>query len=355
MRRKLPIIYAIACVLSMLAGLVLVFLFSFRTGLWQCIAALVGFAVSLLLAPAVHECGHVLFAKRKDMAIFYVKFFCFAISVENGKRRVRLVSPFSADETQAIPKSSGNMQNRALAYTLGGLYASGVLLSVLLFLALILTLAGVSAYAVWSLIPYVAYLFLLNVFPIEYPDGKTDALIYCNLKKGCDAEKTMLAAMEIQGQVHAGKTFGEIDEKLYFDLPQLCEDDKLFAVILELRYRYYIEKANFEKAADCLNRLVQAQEYLTVEEIEKVAAELTYMHALNGDYERAEESGKLCQNYLKESNPTAKRILAAYSAAFGKTDAAQVLIAQAQEVMKNERMLGVRRFEEKLLSRIYLV
>ena len=352
MKRRWATVYAILCTLLFVGGLVVAFIFSFFAGEKETLACLISMFAGFVFVPTFHECGHLFFLSINKMECVYIKCFCFAQYIKDGKKRIKFASPFAPDQTQAMPKCGGNMKKRASAYTFGGLIFSAVLLVVLVGAGVTLALLGKFSFALWGAVPYAAYIFFLNVAPFEYPSGPTDASVYRSIKKEDDTATVMLAAMEIQGQIYAGKSFGEIDENLYFNVPQLCEDDKLFAVILELRYRYYIEKANFEKAADCLNRLVQAQEYLTIEEIEKVAAELTYMHALNGDYERAEESGKLCQNYLKENNPTAKRILAAYSAAFGKTDAAQVLIAQAQELMENERMLGVRRFEEKLLSRI---
>jgi hypothetical protein len=179
--------------------------------------------------------------------------------------------------------------------------------------------------------------------------------VYLGIKKGEDAETVMLSAMEIQGQLYAGKSFAQIDEDLYFKLPQLCEDEPLYALLLDLRYRYYLEKEDLQNAADSLNRLVQAQTYLTEIEVQKIAAELTYMHALNGDLERAEESGKLCRAYLQEETPAAKRILAAYSAAFGKNEAVEPLIQQAKSSLEKERIAGVKRFEEILISRIKAV
>ena len=68
--------------------------------------------------------------------------------------------------------------------------------------------------------------------------------------------------------------------------------------------------------------------------------------------EEAEESGKLCREYLSSSVPSAKRVLAAYSAAFGKTEAVAPLKEQAFEELKKERILGVEKFEKILLSRI---
>ena len=101
---------------------------------------------------------------------------------------------------------------------------------------------GKNELSLWGMVPYAAYLFLLNLPPVEYASGKTDTLVYLGLKKGYDGEKNMLSAMEIQGQLYEGKSFAEIDETLYFDNPQLCEDEPLFAVMLDLKYRYFLEK-----------------------------------------------------------------------------------------------------------------
>ena len=79
--------------------------------------------------------------------------------------------------------------------------------------------------------------------------------------------------MEIQGQLYEGKSFAEIDEGLYFNQPQLCEDEPLFAVMLDLRYRYYLEKGDMDNAAACLNRLVGLLDYMPYAEAEKIAAE----------------------------------------------------------------------------------
>ena len=165
----------------------------------------------------------------------------------------------------------------------------------------------------------------------------------------------MVAAMEIQGQLYEGKSYAEIDESLYFDLPQLCEDEPMFSVILDLRYHYYLEKEDLEKAGDCLNRLTQIQCYIPDKEIEKLAAELTYMHSLLGDVERATESGKLCAEYLQGNGVLAKRALLAFSLAIGKTEAVEPLIKQATEAIKTERLEGVRKHEKLLLSRLQRV
>lgn len=353
MKRTWTTIYAIFCTLLMVAGFIAAFYFSWISGIESTIACLIGMLVGFILSSTLHELGHVLFAAFAEMECVYVKFFCFAFARANdGKMNFSFVSPFADDRTQVLPKHSKNMSNRACVYTLGGLALSLFFLLVILAVALITSLSGVPSYLFWGMLPYATYLFLLNAMPLEYASGKTDMLVFVGIKKGYDAEKTMLSAMEIHGGLYEGKSFAEIDESKYYDLPQLCEEEPLYAVMLDLRYRYHLEKGEYERAADCLNRLAQSQAYLADEELEKVAAELTYMHALNGDLEGAEESGKLCRELLQKELVSSKRVLAAFSMAFGRADAAEALKAQAEGLLQTERIAGVRKFEQQLISRI---
>jgi hypothetical protein len=160
--------------------------------------------------------------------------------------------------------------------------------------------------------------------------------------------------MQIQGELYQGKSYTEIDEKWYFDVPQLAEDEPLFAVMLDLRYRYYIEKGDVERAADAINRLTQAQAYLSDQEVEKLAAELVYMHVINGDFERASESAKLCEAYLRTDTLTAKRILATFTSAMDKKEETQSLLQQAQPLFEKCFIKGQAKFEKVLMERIHI-
>ncbi len=350
--KKRATIYAIVNTLLFVSGCILVFYFAWRSGVPQVVSALVGLVFSFMLAPLAHELGHLIFAYVTQMEYVYFKAFCFRFVRKGGKGKFSFASPFTADETQVLPKQSGSMQKRAAWYAIGGLFLQGFMLFVFLGGAIICTALSHTRFSLWGSIPYFVYLFLLNVAPLEYDSGKTDMLVYRGIKKGAPAEKNMLAAMEIQGCLYEGKSFTEIPEAYFFDQPQLCEDEPLFAVMLDLRYRYYLEKNQLEKAADCLNRLTQTQAYLSESEVQKIAAELVYMHALRGDFERAEACGALCKEYLTEDTAAAKRILAAYSAAFGKKEAISPLKEQAKECLSKERIAGIRKFEGILLDRI---
>ena len=352
MKRKLATIYAVLCTLLLVAGFLLVFYCAFTEGTTATVKCLIGFAIGLIFAPIVHELGHVCFGTIAKMDCVYVKCFCFKVYMKNTKKRFAFASPFAADETQVVPKTSGNMKTRAKLYALGGLVFGGVFLVIITVSAVLKASLDAPCYLLFGILPYSAYLFFLNLLPLEYVSGKTDALVVRGLEKGYDAERCMLSVMEIQARLYEGNSFSEIDEGYYFNLPQLCQDEPLYSVILDLRYRYYLENGELAKAADCLNRLALNEEYLPFEELEKVASELVYMHSLNGDMDSAEKNYAACKELLKEENATAKRIIAAYARACGKQEAVEVLLKQACTLLQSERIEGMKKFEEILLSRL---
>lgn len=352
MKRKLATIYAVFCTLLLVAGFVFVFYFAFNAGTVATVKCLIGFALGFILSPILHELGHVSFALLAKMDYVYVKCFCFKIYLKNGKKRLGFASPFAADETQVLPKEGGDMKKRATLYAVGGLVYGEIFLALILVGVILTVCLEKPSYKLLGMLPYAAYLFFLNVIPLEYASGKTDALVCKGIKKDYDAEKCMLSVMEIQGQLCEGKSFAKIEARYFFDLPQLCEDEPLYSALLDLRYRYYLEKEELEKAADCLNRLALNEAYLPVEELEKVAAELVYMHALNGDLDSAEKNYAVCQELLKSDSVTAKRILATYAFACGKAEAVDVLLEQAYNALAKERIAGIKKFEQILLLRI---
>lgn len=352
MKRRMTTIYAVAQALLLIAGFVSVYFFAWKGSVADLAWCLVGMVLSVVFVPVLHELGHLFFARLANMEWVLVQCFCFQFERKNGKKHFRFVSPFAADQTQVLPKTGGNMQRRAEKYTLGGLIFSGITVVLLLGGGLLYALLGKTNFAFWGALPYAAYLFLLNVAPLQYAGGKTDALVFVGIKKGAPAEKNMLAAMEIQGNLYEGKSFGEVPEKVYYDLPQLAEDEPLYAVMLDLRYRYHLERGEIERAADCLNRLALSQEYLPDEQVMQIAVELTYMHAVNGDIRNAEESAKLCKEALQEDTARAKRTLLAYALATGDEEGAAVLKEQAFAAAEREYPAGVAKSEKILLAKL---
>ncbi len=358
MKRAFAKIYPVLLLLLMFAAEILVvFYFAwFRAGnrIAAVSFALAGWATAYIIAPIVHELGHILFAKSADMRLKMSKFSFFRIIEKSGKLKFTFASPFAPEETQVVPAKGGDMLRRFRLYTMGGLIFGGIYIVVLAASALAFWGIGwePAAFLFWGGIPYAVYLFFLNALPFVYAAGKTDAAILRGLSRKEAAEQTMLSAMEIYGGLSEGKSFSRIDENLFFDLPQLPENEPMYAVILDLRYRRCLETENFERAADCLNRLAAAAGYLSVSQFEEVAAELVYMHSVNGDAELAKESAELCEDYLKRETAAAKRILAAYSALQGRFDAVRALKAQAEVCLQKETIAGIKKFERIMLERI---
>ena len=125
MKKGFTVFYSAFLLLLTVAGATVAFYFAVKQGETQGVLTIVGVALSLAFAPIAHELGHVFFAKKNGMKVVYVKGFCFRFQAVEGKKRLSLASPFSPDETQIVPRSSGNMKKRALHYALGGLIFSG--------------------------------------------------------------------------------------------------------------------------------------------------------------------------------------------------------------------------------------
>lgn len=350
-RKTLSKIYAVALTVAFVGAELLLLGLSAFDSLDGVISLLSGLLISLIFAPTVHELGHITFANAFGMKLRYSKFFCVKIQKKGGRYAFSLANPFAADETQVVPTHGGDMKRRAVWYTLGGLIFSGVFLFLFLAAAMILSCLGIHSAKLWGIIPFAAYLFMLNFAPFEYASGKTDMLIFEGIRKGELAEIAMIAAMDVQGRLFAGEEYAKI-EKAAFEFPVLAEDEPLFAVCQDLKYRRALDEGDFENAADSLKRLAQSEEYLLDGEGERLAAELTYMHALGGDLESANKCAKLCENYLKGESVAAKRILATVALLSGKIDEAKAIKAQADALLTSEDILGERLLEEKLLSRL---
>lgn len=350
--RKLARFCAVFTTALWLAGCVCVVAFAWKTSTLAIVWSVAGLLLSLCLSPSIHEWGHILFGKTQGMRLTYTKFFCFRMQEKGGKLRFSFASPFVAEQTQMIPKTGGNMKKRASVYTLGGILLGSIFFAAFAAAAISLVSIGRDVgFFFFGLLPYTGYLTLLNAFPVYYGDGATDGLVLKGVKNGEAEAANMLSAMEIFGRLSEGKSFSEIDEKLYFSLPVIPEDVPVYATIADLRYRYFLEKGDLDKAGAALNRLASLSGYLSEGQVEEIAAELCYMHAILGDLERMKEARKVCENYLSSETAQAKRIEAAYYAAAGERDRAEAARERATALLKKERISGKRKAELILLGR----
>ena len=126
----------------------------------------------------------------------------------------------------------------------------------------------------------------------------------------------------------------------------------MFLIAWDLKYRRALDCWELETATNCLKRMAQAEEYFTSSERERFAVELTYLHALNGDLDKANESSEYCEEFLKSETATAKRVLASVALGLGKIEDANLLKESGIELLSKMPFYGERTLEESLLSRI---
>ena len=354
MKGVLAKIYAWLLLLFMLGGMVVVICCAAADVDWL-IEAVAGMAISLVIAPTLHEIGHVAFAHGNRMQVQYCKCFCFRYYRKDGKVRFAFCNPFAPDETQVVPKGAENMRRRATGYAVGGLVFSGILFATVLAACIVAWYLSATAFSVFGLLPYTAYLFLLNVLPLEYASGKTDALVLRGIQKDAPAELTLLNVFRIHGELFNGKTFAEIDESYYFSSPQLPMDEPLYVAVLDLRYHYFLEKEEYEKAFDCLKRIMAARDYLSAEEIYDLEREIVYISLLGGNDEPLKKSTETDEEFWRSDNVKAKRILALYAASAGEKERAEALAAQGKELFYTLSLEGERKHEALLMERALAV
>lgn len=351
MKRVATIAYAVLSVLIMVEGFVFAFFFSWKNGLTAVIICLVGIVFSVFFTPFMHEIGHISFGKMQKMRLKYTKFACFSVFEQNGKLHLRFAPLFGADQTQMVPSQSGNMVRRTVWYTLGGLIFGA--LQILAFVLLgVFLLPTSAAFFFFGALPYAVYLFMLNVLPVSYASGATDMRVICGIVRHEREELAMILSMDIFGLLGEGKSFSQMQQNRIDNLPIVAEDAPVYAVMQDIKYRYFLETGDEERAVDALNRLALASEYLSEEQTQQIATELLFMHAERGDKERADAAKGIAEDYLSRNLPECKRALAAHYALTGEKDKAVKSAKDGLLALKNESLLGKRRSEEVLLLRL---
>ena len=218
---------------------------------------LIGAVVWGLFNSFLHEFGHVIACKKNGFYILEVCVWFFKWTRVNKKMRFdfTLIGE-EAGYTESIPVGTDNIEKRYKKTVSGGTKAS--------FIALILGVSALftvgvvpyQAFCVLSmLLPVSAYFFFGNFLPMVNGGERNDGAVYFGLKKNDVSTQVALSLLKIQAELMGGKTPAEIDEKLYFDLPQLPEDDLNFIRLLNARYNYYLDKEDFDNAKKTADRL----------------------------------------------------------------------------------------------------
>lgn len=205
-------------------------------GKWQTwVIYLVTTVVFFPFAVGFHELGHALFgAMAKVLAVPNFRF-------------------FRTSCCKLLPKTDKNLKARLIVTALGGV-AVNLLFALWGVLAVFVPAVPTS---ISFVLPASFYFFALNALPLALSNGKTDGLVVCELVRGGDESKVMLAVLAVQAQLLGGKPIGEVDENLLFGVPQIREDDESFISLTQLRGEYCKAKGEEQRAADYQARFEQ--------------------------------------------------------------------------------------------------
>lgn len=230
---------------------------------------LVGAIVAGFLCCTFHELGHLWAGKKNGFVFSSLTIWC--LNWKRVKKKIKFSFVMFGDEsgyTEMIPTTTENLANSYKKLSSGGYKASFVLM-LLGLVPFVITLIlqtqwiNIWIYSIWTmLLPIGAYYYFGNVLPTATNGIKNDGAIVYHIKKQTDEIKVSLNLLSIQAQLYNGKTPSEIDKSFYFDLPQLPEDNFVFAMLLNARYYYYLDLGDKENLLSVSERINSILDYM---------------------------------------------------------------------------------------------
>lgn len=359
MSRRINFINNVAVIVLTALGLMAVVLIANGTFTASLGTVLASFAAGAVIAGVIctcfHELGHFIAGKINGFDFLSMTIWFFKWSKERGK----IVFDFvmmgdEAGYTEMVPKSTENLTVRLKKMTLGGLVATVIpmLFGIIpLFLVEKLSLFGFAAWAMF--LPIGVYMFFGNALPMTSGGAGNDGKVLFGIKKMDDDTKVILSMLAVQSELYSGKTPAEIDEKYYFDLPQLSEDDLNFAMLLSARYCYYLDKKDYVNAKKTTDRLLSIADYLPKAYLNAVKTDALYNACtFDKDEETADDLMAELEKYLGRRNGSAEiRAKTAYLLYIKEEKAALDIFYRKGVIEANKcNLRGLGLFERKLLE-----
>ena len=322
---------------------------------------LIMFGVGAIIAgffhALFHELGHLIAGKINDFAFseMVVWFFRWRRVGKHVAFGLVMIGE-QAGYTQMLPTKQECVEKGLKSMTLGGVIASFVWMLFGLAPLLFVGILPVWLFAVWSMfLPIGIYYFLGNGLPKETLGVRNDGAVILGLIKNDDQAQVTINLLKIQAQLYNGKTPSQIDEGLYFNLPQLAEDKLEFAMLLSARYAYYLDKEDYENAKKTTQRLLSLEDYLSKENLIIVKADALY-NSCTFDYneETADDLMYELEDYLNAVNSaTNLRIKLAYLVCVVKEyDEVDMFVSKGQKEAKKHQLGGLGLMEQKLLYKL---
>ncbi len=359
MTRKSAILNNIIIYGLTLASFVLVAIVGQRyaSSFWKLVLLLVAGAIlGAIIVSFFHELGHLIVGKKNGFAFISMSVLFFKWT--KVKNRVKFSFSGIGNQigyTEMVSKTSDNLKKRFSRMTLGGIYFSIIPL-IIGIVPIFLTFLPLWAYSLWVMLTPVALFSILDNGLAQVSDGvRNDGAIVKELKMDTDASKVLVNINTIQAEMYQGKTPSQVDESLYFDLPQLPEDDLLFFLLLNARYNYYLDKGDFDNAKKTIQRMLLLEEYVPKEYMLVAKADALYNACtFNLNEELADDLTYELEKYLnKVNNLTNLRIKLAYILFIkGEKDSFDIFYNKALKEVRRGQIKGYNKYELKLIDKM---
>jgi len=319
---------------------------------------LCGAIITGLINTFAHEFGHYFAGKRNGFAFSEMVVWFFRW--KKGKKKVRFNFVMIGEEagyTEMIPQSPECVEKGLKKMTLGGVVASFVVM-MLGVPALFLTVLPVWIYSIWAMfLPVGAYFFFGCALPATNSGVRNDGAVLYGIKKQDDETKVTINLLKIQAELFQGKRPCEVNQELFFDLPQLPEDCLTFAMLLNARYNYYLDKEDFAKAKQTIDRLLSIEEYLPKIYVNMLKTEALYA-SCTFDYnaELADDYVYELEKYLNNVNncSTVRAKLAYLLYVQGEKESAEIFIKKGLKEADRCNLKGIGLMETKLFNKMKL-
>ena len=323
--------------------------------------AVLRFAVGAIIAGIIctfaHELGHLFAGKKNGFVFSSMQVLCFKWEKvgKNVKFSLAMIGE-QAGYTEMIPTKDEGIEKSYKKMTMGGIVTSFVVMVMGIPSLFLTSYLSVWAFAIWSMLLTIgAYFYFGTVLPVSDAHTLSDGGVLYNLKRKTDSSKVMLNLLKIQAQLYSGKTPSEVDESLYFDLPQLREDDINFALLLNAKYYYYLDKKDYENAKKVTERLLSLEEYLPKSFYAIFMVDALYNACtFDFDEDRADDIMYEVDKYINSiNNATNVRTKLAYLLNVRQeTEGADIFFTKAYKEANKCQIKGLGLMEIKLLDEL---
>lgn len=322
------------------------------------VSLVLGGILAAAIGSALHELGHVLFGCANGFRFNSVRIGSLKLYKKDGKLRLTLreLPDSLAGASEMIPKRSDRLHARFFWMVFGGLFFSFLFLAGAVLSAVFYFYTGMP-FVVYvftcTALPAAFYSFFYNLVPRVSAGTDTDGGVLCGLiRKDADCVTTV-NILAIEGYLYQGYAPGEIERGLYFDLPQLPEDDVNFIILLDYRLMYFIDRGDADAALRTSDRLAELLEYVPKIYLNQIMADIFFCEcSMKEDKAKARSMYEQLKQYLRgEKTLQTYRILAAYELyVCGNRMAALHALSAAEQKAETFEIPGIRRYERLLLS-----